>query len=205
MTFSGGQLREMLFVAGDVGRLSEDTTATLSEMVLQELFEHDPGMSASTAVSEVATVQTAMSGWRQAGDELGLGHGVDLYQLELASRADVSAATRTALREVAADVVGIDDNGVADRSMTATIDSVASALDPAGVLEASTELAGASSAFAQARDTLWAGDDVTDIGASVSTLAADPDLSSAGAILDQIVGDTLTVSRTSATGTVKLR
>src|SRR5688572_13213873 len=93
MTISGEQLKEMLFVAGDVGRLSEDTTATLSEMVLQELYDNDPALPSATAVAEVATVQAAMGAWKQAGDELGLGHGVELYQLELASRTDVSAAT----------------------------------------------------------------------------------------------------------------
>src|SRR5581483_3763340 len=66
---SATQVAGFLFVAGDVGRLSQVPSGTESlvlERVLQQLYTADPGLDPAQAVSDIQSLQQALSSGPQA-------------------------------------------------------------------------------------------------------------------------------------------
>ncbi|HUA71730.1 MAG TPA: hypothetical protein VMA96_11620 [Solirubrobacteraceae bacterium] len=165
---TSAQVAQTLFVAGDVGRLSQIPSGTedvVLEKVLQQLYTDNPTLSASQAVSDIQGLQAALSSGSQAISPATLtvmaGNERILAILRALADSNPSGAVSQALAQVTNQALTVSEQstqflGQAFDASADSLDTLSfSAFSPAATLTATASLAATNSLFGQARDTLW--------------------------------------------------
>ena len=157
----------MLFVAGDVRRLSRTPSGTVDivlEKVLQQLYRDDPNLDPDAARGEIETLGGGLAGPSTSPATLAVEPGNQRVLAILAAlrRSGPSARTGRALAHVADEALTESSTSARTlgRPFNAAADSLATLLyagfSPATTLRATAELAAANPRFGHARDALWA-------------------------------------------------
>jgi hypothetical protein len=162
------QVAQALFVAGDVGRLSQipsGTESLLEEKILQQLYIANPTLGVSQAVSDIQGLQATLAGKSPAisPQTLTVMAGNQRILAILRALTDSGPA-----QDVSGAIAQVDNQALTQASDSDYLhgnwfDASADSLDtiafegfsPANVLSASSSLAQANQRFGQARDTLW--------------------------------------------------
>jgi uncharacterized protein YoxC len=168
---SAAQVAQMLFVAGDVGRLSQIPSGTedvVLEQVLQQLYAEEPTLPPATAVSDIQALQTVLSSGASAvsTDTLTVmaGNQRTLAILRALTASSQPADVQRALAQVTdhALVDSVDaaqGSGSAFQAFYPTVDSLSTldytSFSPAQTLAATASLAASNHSFGVARDDLW--------------------------------------------------
>jgi hypothetical protein len=165
---SATQVAQVLFAAGDVGRLSQvpsGTESLVEEKVLQQLYITDPTLSRSQAVSDIQSLEATLAGSSPAISPATL----TVMSGNERILAILNALTASGPPTDVADAIGQVDNqalteasdsGYAEAQWFAasadSLDTISfEGFSPASVLAASASLAQANQLFGQARDALW--------------------------------------------------
>ena len=165
---SAAQVSQAVFVAGDVGRLSQIPSGTedvVLEKVLQQLYTDDPNLPASQAVSDIHGLQAALNSGSQAISTATLtvmgGNERILAILRALTDSNPSPEVVRALGEVTNQALTVSSQSTQflGQSFDASADSLDtlsfSAFSPEATLADSWSLAGSNNSFGQARDALW--------------------------------------------------
>jgi hypothetical protein len=165
---TASQVTQTLFVAGDVGRLSQIPSGTedvVLEKVLQQLYTDNPTLSASQAVSDIQALQATLASGSQAISPATLtvmaGNERILAILRALTDSSLSGAVGHAVAEVTNQALTVSEQstqflGQAFDASADSLDTLSfSAFSPAGTLAQSWTLASTNNLFGQARDTLW--------------------------------------------------
>src|SRR3954447_23489386 len=179
---SAADVGRLLFVAGDVRRLSRapsGTVDTVLEQVLQAEYRRDPGLDPSAAAADIGGLRGAVGSGATSPATLAVVPGNQRVLAILAAFERAPSAPRVK-RALA---------GVADRALTEssspTFDAAADtratllygSFAPTATLRATADLAAANAAFGRARDRLWAATSQESVLADAAALVAgDPDL-----------------------------
>ena len=196
VTATPSQVAAQLFVAGDIGRLSDVPSGTedvVLEKVLQQLYADNPALSPSDAVADVRGLQTALSsgGAETSPATLTVMSGNErvLAILEALESSNPAAPVALAVTQVAK--VALTDASNVKASSGQFFDASADTLStlsfgsfsPAVVLEATVTLGASNPGFASARNQLWSamsheslGDTTTELLSENPALANDPDI-----------------------------
>jgi hypothetical protein len=165
---SSAQVAQTLFVAGDVGRLSQIPSGTedvVLEKVLQQLYTDNPTLPVSQAVSEIQGLQATLSSGSQAISPATLtvmgGNERILAILRALSGSNPSPDVLHALAQVTNDA--LTASAQSTQFLGQAFDASADSLDtlsykdfsPAGTLASTASLARTNMLFGQARDALW--------------------------------------------------
>lgn len=159
------QLREDLFVAGDIVRLSDpaSTESLVVERVLQQLYAYDPGLSPSTAADDINGLTSAASvpaGATSLDESANDRIEQVLVALEQTNPTGlVGSALGVLVRQAInqAPETGLGTDPGAQTAYGDNTDSlvIGGSFDPMTVLSQSAALGHSNSDFAQARDELW--------------------------------------------------
>ncbi|HTU86405.1 MAG TPA: hypothetical protein VMF57_12575 [Solirubrobacteraceae bacterium] len=165
---TAAQVAQTLFVAGDVGRLSQIPSGTedvVLEKVLQQLYTDNPTLSPSQAVSDIQGLQGVLSSGSQALSPATLtvmaGNERILAILRALTDSTPSPAVAQALAEVTDQALTVSEQstqylGEAFDASADSLDTLSfSAFSPAGTLAQTWSEASSNNLFGQARDTLW--------------------------------------------------
>jgi hypothetical protein len=165
---SAAQVAQTLFVAGDVGRLSQIPSGTedvVLEKVLQQLYTDNPMLAPSQAVSDIQGLQSALTSGSQAISPATLtvmaGNERILAILRALSDSGPSGAVTHALAEVTDQALTVSERstqflGQAFDASADSLDTLSfTAFSPAGTLAQTAALAATNGLFGQARDSLW--------------------------------------------------
>lgn len=165
---SAGEVAQLLFVAGDVGRLSQvpsGTEAVVLEKVLQQLYLEQPSLSPAQAVSDVQSLQAVLSSGAQAISPATLtvmaGNERVLAIIRALTDSNPPADVLRAVSQVAAQALTDASDSTQDlqQPFDVSVDSLDtltfSSFSPAGTLARSASLAATNPSFGQARDQLW--------------------------------------------------
>ena len=193
VTATPAQVADQLFVAGDVARLSvvpSGTESVVEERILQQLYANNPSLSSSAAVSDIQGLQQALSAAgapSTATLTVMPGNQRILTILDALEASSPPAPVALAITTVARDALSqssaalVSDGQYFDASADTLSTLTAAALSPARVLEATVALGASNSAFAQARDALWASASHEHIGDNTQQLLSEnPALQNAG-------------------------
>ncbi|HET6868071.1 MAG TPA: hypothetical protein VFH80_19315 [Solirubrobacteraceae bacterium] len=168
---SAAQVAQYLFVAGDVGRLSQIPSGTedvVLEKVLQQLYAEQPTLPPATAVSDIQGLQTVLSSGSSAvsTDTLTVMGGNERTLAILRALTDSSqpAEVEQALAQVT-DHALVDSvqtaqgSGSAFQAFHPSVDTLSTldftSFSPAQTLAATASLAAGNHSFGVARDDLW--------------------------------------------------
>ena len=164
---SAAEAAQLLFVAGDVRRLSRTpsgTVDTVLEKVLQQLYRQDAALAPEDAKRDIETLDDALETPATSTATLAVQPGNQRILAILAQlqRSDPSPRVQRAL-------AGVADQALAEssasartlgREFNAATDSLSTLLyggfSPGTTLRATTELAASNARFGRARDSLWA-------------------------------------------------
>jgi hypothetical protein len=180
---SSAQVAQALFVAGDVGRLSQIPSGTESvvlEKVLQQLYVDTPSLPSSQAVTDIQGLQAALASGAQAispatltvmaGNEriVGILHALSGSNPPAEVQHAIAQVTQQALTAASASTqfLGQPFDASADSLDTLSF----STFSPEGTLAKTWTLASTDAQFGQARDTLWKGASHESVSDSTQTL-----------------------------------
>ncbi|HJS93202.1 MAG TPA: hypothetical protein VJ741_02990 [Solirubrobacteraceae bacterium] len=165
---SSAQVAQTLFVAGDVGRLSQIPSGVenvVLEKVLQQLYADNPSLPAAQAVTDIQNLQAALATGSQAISPATLsvmaGNERILAILRALGASNPSSEVVHALAQVTAQALTVSSRSTQflGQSFDASADSLDtlsySAFSPARTLAHSAALAATNKLFGQARDSLW--------------------------------------------------
>ena len=162
------QVAQALFVAGDVGRLSQIPSGTESvvlEKVLQQLYADNPSLSSAQAVTDIQGLQAALASGSQAVSPATLtvmaGNERILAILRALTGSNPPSDVQHALAQVSSQA--LTASAQSTQFLGQAFDASADSLDtlsykdfsPAGTLAHTAALAATNSLFGQARDSLW--------------------------------------------------
>jgi hypothetical protein len=165
---SPSQVAQTLFVAGDVGRLSQIPSGAESvaeEKVLQQLYTDNPALATSQAVMDIRGLEAALASGSDAISPATLtvmaGNERILTILRALSASNPPAEVAHALAEVTSQALTASSQSA--QYLGQAFDASADSLDtlsfnsfsPGGVLSATASLASTNNLFGQARDALW--------------------------------------------------
>jgi hypothetical protein len=180
---SATQVAGLLFVAGDVGRLSDVPSGTESvvlERVLQQLYRDEPALDPGQAVTDIQALEATLASGSQAisPSTLTVMGGNQRILAILRALTDSSPPA-----DVAHAIAQVDNDALTEASQSAQalgtpFDASVDALDtlsfgsfsPAATLNATVSLAAADRSFGQARDQLWQSVSHESVFDSTSTL-----------------------------------
>ncbi|MBV9414453.1 MAG: hypothetical protein JO363_05695, partial [Solirubrobacterales bacterium] len=164
------QVAQALFVAGDVGRLSQIPSGTESvvlEKVLQQLYTDNPMLASGQAVTDIQGLQVVLASGSQAISPATLtvmaGNERILVILRALAGSNPSTEVRHALAAVTNQALTVSEQSTQflGQSFDAAADSLDTlsfkAFSPQSTLAHSWSLASSNALFAQARDALWKG------------------------------------------------
>ena len=188
---SPAETSHLLFVAGDVRRLSRTPSGTVDgvlEKVLQQLYRDDPGLAPADATAAIGSLRPALAGAATSTATLAAQPGNQRVLAILAAfeRSGPAANVRRAVTEVADQALSESSSSARTlgRPFNATADSLSTLLyggfSPAATLRDTADLAATNAQFGRARDALWAAashESVFDGGAAL--LAHNPALADA--------------------------
>ena len=162
------QVAQVLFVAGDVGRLSQvpsGTETVVLETVLQQLYIENPTLDPARAVSDIRALETALVSGPEAQSAGTLTVMAGNQRVLAILRALIDAGPPA---DVAHALAQVTDHALIDASQSTQMfgqqfDASADSLDtltyssfsPVRVLAATAALAALNRSFGLARDTLW--------------------------------------------------
>ena len=162
------QVAQTLFVAGDVGRLSQipsGTESLVEEKILQQLYIANPTLATSQAVSDIQGLEATLSESSPAISPatLTVMSGNQRILAILRALTDSGPAQDVANAIAQVDNQALTQASDSDYALGQWFDASADSLDtisfegfaPATVLDASASLAQANRPFGQARDALW--------------------------------------------------
>lgn len=166
---SAAQVARFLFVAGDVGRLTQIPSGTenvVLEKVLQQLYTENPTLASSRAVSDIQGLQAVLSSGAKDISPATLtvmsANQRILTILNALSASTQPSDVQRALAQVTAHELGDSAQstaGVVNRPFDPSVDSLSTisytTFSPARTLDDTAALAAGDNAFGQARDTLW--------------------------------------------------
>jgi hypothetical protein len=165
---SADQVAHLLFVAGDVGRLSQVPSGTedvVLEKILQQLYVEQPTLDPAKAIADIQALQAALGSGSQAlsASTLTVMAGNQRILAILRALSDSSPPS-----DVAHAVAQVTDQALNEASQSmqmsgqafdASADSLSTitymSFSPARVLAESAALAASNHAFGSARDGLW--------------------------------------------------
>src|SRR3954447_15889913 len=179
---SAADVGRLLFVAGDVRRLSRapsGTVDTVLEQVLQAEYPRDPGLDPAEATADVDALRAAVGSGATSPATLAVVPGNQRVLAILAAFERVQAAPRVkrALARVAGRALTESSRPILDTSADTRSTLLYGSFSPAATLRATADLAAADSAFGRARDRLWAATSQESVFADAAALiAGDPDL-----------------------------
>lgn len=165
---SAAQVAQLLFVAGDVGRLSQIPSGTedvVLEKVLQQLYIENPTLAPAQAVSDIQGLQGALSSGSSAVSPATLtvmaGNQRILAILRALTASNPPSGVLHALSQVTDQALSGASRstqllGQAFDASADSLDTLAyGGFSPLQTLSETTSLAATNSAFGHARDTLW--------------------------------------------------
>ena len=165
---TSAQVAQTLFVAGDVGRLSQipsGVEGVVLEKVLQQLYADNPMLAPGQAVSDIQGLQTALASGSQAISPATLtvmaGNERILAILRALSAANPPSEVMHALAQVTGEALSASAQSTQflGQAFDASADSLDTlsykAFSPAATLARSAALAATNSLFGNARDSLW--------------------------------------------------
>jgi hypothetical protein len=165
---SSAQVAQTLFVAGDVGRLSQipsGTESVVEEKVLQQLYADNPLLAPGQAVSDIQGLQAALASGAQAISPATLtvmaGNERILAILRDLSHSNPASDVLHAIAQVTGQALTASSQstqflGQAFDASADSLDTLSyTAFSPAGVLATTWTEASTNALFGQARDTLW--------------------------------------------------
>lgn len=168
---SAAQVAQLLFVAGDVGRLSQIPSGSedvVLEQVLQQLYAEQPTLSPATAVSDIQGLEAVLSSGSSAvsADTLTVmaGNQRILAILRALTSSSQPAAVQRALAQVTDhalvdSVQSAQGSGASFQPFHPTVDALSTldytSFSPGETLAATASLAAGNHAFGVARDDLW--------------------------------------------------
>ena len=163
---SPAQASQLLFVAGDVRRLSRTpsgTVDTVLEKVLQELYRKDPTLAPEDAKRAIDALDAALDTPATSTATLAVlpGNQRIIAILAALQRSNPSAHVQRALASVADGALAESSASARTlaREFNASTDSLSTLLygsfSPGTTLRATTALAAANTRFGRARDALW--------------------------------------------------
>lgn len=180
---SSGQVAQALFVAGDVGRLSQipsGTESVVEEKVLQQLYTDNPSLPSAQAVSDIQGLQSALASGSQAISPATLtvmaGNERIVAILHALSGSNPPPEVQHALAQVTDQALTASSASTQflGQSFDASADSLDtlsfSAFSPEGTLAKTWTLASTNAPFGQARDSLWKGASHESVADSTQTL-----------------------------------
>lgn len=165
---TASQVAQTLFVAGDVGRLSQIPSGdedVVLERVLQQLYTDNPTLASAQAVSDIQGLQAALQSGPEAISPATLtvmaGNERILAILRALGNSNPSADVLHAIAQVTAQALTVSDQSAQylGQPFDASADSLDTlsftAFSPAGTLARTWSEASTNALFGQARDTLW--------------------------------------------------
>jgi hypothetical protein len=183
---SPAQVAQTLFVAGDVGRLSQIPSGTEDvalEKVLQQLYLDNPTLAPGQAVSDIQGLESTLSSGTQAISPATLtvmaGNERILAILRALTDSNPGGAVSQALAAVTNQALTVSEEstqylGQAFDAAADSLDTLSfSAFSPAGTLAQTWSEASTNSLFGQARDTLWKQASSESVFDSTQTLLAE--------------------------------
>jgi hypothetical protein len=179
---SPAQIGRLLFVAGDVRRLSRSpsgTVDTVLEQVLQAEYRADPGLDPSDAAADIDGLRRAVGNGATSPATLAVVAGNQRVLAILAAFEQAQSAPRVkrALASVADRALTESSSPTFDTSADTRATLLYGSFSPAATLRATAGLAAADPAFGRARDRLWAAASQESVFSDPSALVAgDPDL-----------------------------
>ncbi len=165
---SAAQVAQTLFVAGDVGRLSQIPSGTedvVLEKVLQQLYTDNSTLAPSQAAAGIQSLQATLSSGSQAISSATLtvmaGNERILALLRVLSDSNPPSEVLHAIAQVTDQALTTSSQsaqflGQAFDASADSLDTLSfTAFSPAGTLAQTAALAATNNLFGQARDTLW--------------------------------------------------
>ena len=183
---TSAQVTQTLFVAGDVGRLSQIPSGVedvVLEKILQQLYTDNPLLAPAQAVSDIQGLQAALTSGSQAISPATLtvmaGNERILAVLRALSASNPSSDVLHAIAQVASQALTVSQQSTQflGQPFDASADSLDTlsftAFSPAQTLAGSWSLAAGNALFGQARDSLWKQASNESVFDSIQTLLAE--------------------------------
>src|SRR3954470_8821546 len=179
---SPAEVSRLLFVAGDVGRLSRTpsgTVDTVLEQVLQAEYRFDPALDPAGAAADIDGLRSSVGSGATSPATLAVVAGNQRVLAILAAFEQAPSAPRVkrALAAVADRALTESSTPTFDTSSDTRATLLYGSFSPAATLKATADLAAADPAFGRARDRVWAAASHESVFSDASALVAgDPDL-----------------------------
>src|SRR4051794_32238843 len=179
---SPSEVGRLLFVAGDVRRLSRTpsgTVDTVLEQVLQAEYRADPGLDPAAAAADVDGLRGAVGNGATSPATLAVVAGNQRVLAILAAfeRAQPAPRVKRAVAAVADRALTESSSPTFDASADTRATLLYGSFSPAATLRATAGLAAADPAFGRARDRVWAAASQESVFSGAGALVAgDPDL-----------------------------